>query len=137
MFLSLISALLLATMSVLILSFLNQTSSKPATSILLDQSKELNSVDDFVDKPTQVGIENSENSSTSINQQSEVTVNTFRNLWPNTSKQVSSQAITFSGWLGEINSIGVADTVIKLSSPYKNLYYSTTTDANGNFCLRE
>ena len=133
MFLSLISALLLATMSVLILSFSNQFSYQPTASKLLDQSKELDNGGNFVEKPGQVEVKEIWRSTTPIKQQPKTTVNTFKNLWPDTSRQVSSQAIRFTGWLSEINSIGVADTVIKLSSPYKNLYYSTTTDGNGNF----
>ncbi len=137
MFLSLISALLLATMSAFFLSFSNQLSYQSSSSTLLDQSKELNGDGNFVgQKPTQAEIKKNKKTIASINPQLEISINNFKDLPVNTSKQVSSQAITFSGWLSETNGVEVADTVVKLSSPYRNLYYSTTSDEHGAFLFK-
>lgn len=46
---------------------------------------------------------------------------------------LSPETVTVNGWLGETNGTGIPGEIINLSSLTEGLYYSTRSDATGNF----
>ncbi len=153
MFISLISILLLAAVSVLVLSFFSQyfyKSAIPTFSNTLLQSKvevELNQLEfdktkfealedsALTTKPdsVQAEVKKSLEATKQVNQVSTSSFSSEDRLA--TLTEPANQAVTLTGWLGETNGTGVANIVINLSSPYQNLYYSTVTDQHGGFLI--